>query len=240
MLTVVTFKWRGAEGFRSRYTAEHVRTMRSMVARHYPDPHRFVCVTDDPTGLDDVETVPLWPDHAGVPNPTWPRGPSCYRRLRVFSEEAREWFGDRFVCIDLDAVILDDLRPLWNRPEPCVVYSCAGLGGDVNGSMFMLDAGARSFVWDLFDPIESPRRTHELGYRGSDQAWLTACLRHCSAAWTDADGIASYKSPLPRPASRYLHRKRPPIGAPKARVMFFHGKPDPWEVTDKWVIDNYR
>src|SRR5690606_31900955 len=132
MLTVITFKW-STPGYRSKYDATHVNTMQRMVARHYPHPHRFVCVTDDPAGVE-CETWPLWDDLASVPNPTWPdRGPSCYRRLKLF---ARPSLG-RWVWLDLDAVITGDLSPLWTRPEPVVTYRPPGLNGGVNGAMIL-------------------------------------------------------------------------------------------------------
>ena len=39
-LTVVTFKW-NTPGHRAKFAPEHVRILQRMVARHYPDPHRF-------------------------------------------------------------------------------------------------------------------------------------------------------------------------------------------------------
>lgn len=234
MLSVVTFKW-AAEGYRSKFTAEHVNTMRRMVARHYPHPHRFICVTDDPAGLDrDIEAVPLWGDHARVPNPTWPAGPSCYRRLRVFDTHS---LGERFVCIDLDAVIVGDLTPLWHRPEQCVTWL---VGRQLCGAMFLQTARSRPFVWTLFDPVDSPRETTRLGYRGSDQAWMTACLQHCSGKWTQADGLYEYHQ-LYRPPQQRTVRQQPARARTNlpadARIVFFCGKPDPWDCSEQWVID---
>src|SRR4030095_16148363 len=62
MLTVVCWKWRRPVTYRSQYAPETVHTLRRMVAAHYAKPHRFVCVTDDPTGLDGIETIPIWQD----------------------------------------------------------------------------------------------------------------------------------------------------------------------------------
>ncbi len=65
-----------------------------MLERHVHIPHRLVCVTDDPAGIDPrVEIVPLWDKCRALGG--------CYNRLWVFSHEARDLFGDRFVCIDL-------------------------------------------------------------------------------------------------------------------------------------------
>ena len=69
-LTVVTFKWK-TPGYRAVFESKHVNILRRMVLRHYPDPVRFVCFTDDPVGLaEGIEAHPLRDDHRRVPNPT--------------------------------------------------------------------------------------------------------------------------------------------------------------------------
>lgn len=236
MISVVTFKWK-KPGYRSVFSSERVNTMRSMVDRHYPDPHRFICITDDPEGIDcDIETVPLWSEHADIPNPTWPlEGPSCYRRLRCFSREFEEIAGRRFVCVDLDVVITGDLRPLWNRPEDFVIYASDYVGNAYNGSMWMMTAGARAQVWERFDPTESPKLTRQARIQGSDQAWIQYVLPN-EAMWTSKDGIVTYQRHCLR-----FNRGQLPAGA---RVVLFHGRVDPWSQAARtkspWVLEHYR
>jgi hypothetical protein len=224
VITVVTFKWE-TPGYRSKYAAEHVNTMQRMVERHYKHPHRFVCVTDDPSGLhSSIEYIPIWNDYANILNPSWPdRGPSCYRRLKMFSDEVGEWCGERFVCIDLDVIVTGDLTPLWDVPAECATYSCPGLDGAVNGAMFLANAGTRRHVWDLFDPDTSPGETLRLGFKGSDQAWLSATLGWCSHKWTKADGLHDFCSIAPRRRAQMRMR-----GSATRRPQ------------DDWVLDNYR
>lgn len=235
MLTVVTFKWRAPPGYRSSFGGEHVDVLRRMVRRHYPDPHRFVCVTDDVAGIrePDVELFELWPDFSTVRNPSGPKNPSCYRRLRLFARHPGEWLGDRFVVLDLDAVILGDLRPLWNRPEDFVIWKSCTSGNPYNGSMWMLRAGARPQVWRDFNPDLSPRETKAAGLYGSDQAWIAHALGPNEATWSARDGVHSYRNEI-------QHGRGLPRGA---RVVFFHGKTDPWDPEAQrlpWVREAYR
>lgn len=239
MLSVVTFKW-AAPGYRSKFEAEHVNTMRRMVARHYPDPHRFICITDDSTGIDpEIEVVPLWDDYAEVHNPTWPDGPHCYRRLKVFSKGFEKIAGTRFVCLDLDMVIVDDLRPLWNRPEDFVIFASlerVGFkGGTYNGSMMLMTAGSRSKVWEQFNPETSPPAAKRAGFRGSDQAWINCCLGTGEARWTWRDGVYPYRAYV----LKRTHGRLPP----GARIVVFWGKPDPWDAEalkhSPWISDHY-
>ena len=236
MLSVVCFKWKPRPGYRSKFEAQHVHTLRNMVARHYPDPHRFICVTDDPTGLDaGVEVVPLWDDHATVPNPSFPDGPSCYRRLKVFSPYIAPILGERIVCVDLDVVITDDMRPLWNRPEPFVGWRDPAGQWAYNGSMFLLTAGARPDVWETFDPDVSPGLSSAAGMRGSDQGWMSYCLGWDLPAWTAKDGVISFQREI-RKAQGRLPRD--------TRIVIFWGKHDPWvrqaQALAPWIKEHYR
>lgn len=218
---VVTWKWKPLPGYRSEFTAETVNVLRRMVARHYPDPHRFICVTDDPVGIDpDIEVLPLWNDHASVPSPFGDKNPSCYRRLRAFAPDIAESFGPRFVSMDLDCVITGDLRPLWNRTEDFVIWGDTNPRTAYNGSMFLLSAGARRKVWDDFDPKDSPKRAKAAGCFGSDQGWISFCLGPSEQRWTKADGVYSFRNDVRPSNASHL-----PQGA---RVVMFHGRYDPW------------
>jgi hypothetical protein len=221
VISVVTFKWKKV-GYRSTFTAQSVNTARAMVRRHYSKPHRFICITDDPKGLEPgIEYVPLWDDHANIPNPSWPGGPSCYRRLKVFSEEFGEIAGERFVCLDLDVVITGDLTPLWDRTEDFLIWQTGNPNIPFCASMFMMTAGVHHRVWDDFDPNTSPRQALTCGMRGSDQAWIAYCLGKQTPGWGMAEGVYSYRDHVVK-----LHKGALPKDA---RMVIFHGRPDPWD-----------
>jgi hypothetical protein len=235
MISIVTFKW-SKPGYRSTFTSTHVNVARAMVARHYPLPHRFLCVTDDPVGLDaDIEVVPLWNDHASIPNPSWPTGPSCYRRLKVFSDWFGNIAGDRFVCMDLDVVITGDLRPLWDRTEPFLIWQTGNAAIPFCASMFMMTAGVHKNVWDDFNPATSPQQSLTSGMKGSDQAWIAYCLGKKIPGWGMKEGVYSYRDHC---VAKYGCKL--PKGA---RMVMFHGKPDPWQYTalqaSPWIHEHY-
>jgi hypothetical protein len=236
VLTVVCWKWKPARNYRSEFGPEAVNVLARMVARHYKHPHRVVCVTDDPDGIDpSIGIVPLWDDLSQLQNPHGAHQPSCYRRLKAFSAEAREWFGPRFVSVDLDCVIVGDMAPLWNRPEEFIIWSgSTDRRVWCNGSMWMMTAGARRQVWDTFNPKRSPNEAKAAGFFGSDQGWIAHCLGRKEAAWTIKDGVYSFRVHL-NGGSKQLPSD--------ARVVFFHGRHDPWGYVPQqipWVSDNYR
>lgn len=240
MLGVGCFKWRPPGHYRSTFTGEAVNVLARMVARHYARPHRFVCFTDDATGIDPalVQVVPLWDDHARLPSPHGAGNPSCYRRLRLFDGAfARPLLGERFVTLDLDVVVTGDLAPLWDRPEDFVIWGDTAKGTPYNGSMVLQSVGARQQVWDEFDPVESPKRSRALGYIGSDQGWIGACLGVHERKWTKADGVWSYRNEIAPPRGNGML-------PPGARIVIMHGHVDPWSPSTharhRWVKEHYR
>lgn len=233
-LSVVCWKWKAPPGYRSTFLPPTVNTLRRMVARHYPHPHRFICCTDDPAGIDpDIEIVPLWDEFARVLSPHGGKNPSCYRRLRLFDPAIASVLGERFVSLDLDAVIVGDLTPLWHRTEDFVIWGDTHPTTAYNGSMMLLTAGARPQVWESFDPATSPTRAKQARCFGSDQGWISYCLGPNEAKWSKDDGVYSYRNDS-------LAVEPLPINA---RIVLFHGRHDPWGIEPQqldWVRAHYQ
>lgn len=232
-VTVIGWKW-NQPGHRFPYLAGHANAMDWMLRRHCSIPYRFVLITDDPAGVE-CETYPLWDDHAEMVNACGDHLPSCYRRLRLFSREMRKLFGPKVVSVDLDAAIVGDPGPVWDRPESFLGWAVPGTHHErvFNGSMFLMRTGAHADVWERFDPAVSPAVALHAGYLGSDQAWMSYRLAATEAGWTQADGVHSYFREL-------QHRSDLPPGA---RVVFFEGKRKPWHAKVRarhpWVAEHY-
>lgn len=206
-----------------------------MVRRNLRIDHEFCCITDDPLGIDSgIRIIPLWREHAGLPNPSIRNGPSCYRRLKMFSAGFSDLVGPRFVSLDLDCVITGDVTPLWDRPEDIVLWGGTTPHNHYNASMILMSAGARRRVWDEFDPAVSPMRAKAAGHLGSDQAWISHKLGPGEAMWSQADGVYSFRCDL-----------TPKGGAlpADARIVICHGKRDPWGPEMQrlaWVREHWR
>ena len=235
MLTVVCWIWRGER----TYLPAHVNVLRSMLERHLRVPHRLVCITDETEGFDPrVELMPT-PKAAlalaELKSPEGERFPSCYRRLWMFSDEAR-CLGERVLLTDVDAVITGDITHLVARREPFVGWKPRMSWGNsdrVAGGLYLLTPGARTQVWEDFGPA-GIAEAREAGYRGSDQAWLSFKLGRGAAVWLHSDGVYALSD---------LGRRHASLPA-DARIVQFAGNPKPWEVTPKdgipWVATHYR
>ena len=102
MQTVICIKWG------TRYGSDYVNRLFSMVKRNTKNPTRFVCFTDDATGVDQgVEIRPLpsinIPDHV-----SW----TPWRKLSLWQNPLEDLSGD-LLFLDLDLVVtgnLDDFK----------------------------------------------------------------------------------------------------------------------------------
>ena len=110
MVNVICMKWG------RRYSAVYVNRLHNMVKRHLSLPHRFVCFTDDPKGIDpDVEVMPL-------PEVRVPPGPERYwNKVGLFSKVLGDLKGPA-LSLDLDLVIVDSIDCFFEfEGEFCII-----------------------------------------------------------------------------------------------------------------------
>jgi hypothetical protein len=212
------------------YTAEHVNALWRACADNIKIPHRFVCVTDDPAGVE-CETLP-------APPAIYVNGEdACYRRLKAFDPEWQAALGaDHVLCLDLDAVFVDDITDILTEamqhdftilrgsawPENHLDRKIRGsLCNYYNGSMWLCRTGARPQFWRDFDPAtfcaqrEAYRMPNGRRPLGSDQAWITVRSGDAERAWGPESGIVQYRT---------IRHAIPP----SVKLIFFAGKHKPW------------
>jgi hypothetical protein len=207
-----------------------------MVRRHLARPHRFVCFTDDPAGLDSgVEHFPM--PGAGPADSHPEHG---WRKVAMFSPQLGNLTGPT-LFLDLDVVIVAPLDPFFEyQPrEVCIIRDyrplrIPGQGFVGNTSVFRFNAGEHAEVLDQcardFEAIRSSVRneqeyvSHWFHSRGRLRYWPKSwcpSFKHNCVAW----GPASYLCTPQLPAD--------------ARVVVFHGRPKPEEAIagqcGKWV-----
>jgi hypothetical protein len=206
MITVVTYLWGKA------YAPAHVQQLARSVAHHLKARHRFVCITD--VQVPGVRTL-------RQPEPHWGR---CYRRLWLFSQQARG-LGQCLLHLDLDVVVCGPLDGLISA-EPFRIYkagSIAARGYSLNPSVMYLRTGTQVDIWDRFRrrPGELAKASKAAGFWGSDQAVISYLrLGNEPATYGPDDGVQSYRH------IRHAHLTEPPPGT---CIVSFHGKRLPWE-----------
>lgn len=143
------------------YGPDYVNILRAMVGRNLHKLHRFVCLTDDPSGLDEgIETIALTENLPG-----W------WSKLELFKPGQ---FEGRVLYLDLDVVVTGALDRLAETDGIIKDWHVPGY----NSSVMSWEAQTHSQAWSMFS------REVMSDYRG-DQDWLndTMKLPHFPDEW---------------------------------------------------------
>lgn len=238
-VTIICIKWG------TLYGPEYVNNLRRGVARHLKRPHRFVCFTDDASGLDEaVEVRPL-------PELELPEGHGDrrWRKLALFRRDLSDIKGTT-LFLDLDLVVVDDLEPFFTIPGTFLIIRdddlfrskplrkinpardrfLASVG---NSSVFRFEAGEHAYILDAYiaDP-EGATSTYEI----SQQFQSAQLAKHGHLQYWPREWCVSFKNAcVPRYFRSYFEDPALPEGA---RIVVFAGNPKMSEVLEgggqKW------
>ncbi len=225
-VNVICMKWG------TLYGPEYVNNLCRGVQRHLKRPHRFVCFTDDTTGLDpDVETAPLpaLKMRDGETDTRW-------RKLSVFASDLAGLSGPT-LFLDLDLVVVGSLDTLFEAPGEFLIIRdddlfrtkpfrwlnrkrdtfLAMVG---NSSVFRYEFGAHTDVLDdyLADPAKAAvDYEHEQQFL-SDHMFRAGKLSYWPRQW-----CVSFKNDcVPPNFASFLRNPSLPLDA---RIVVFAGNP---------------
>jgi hypothetical protein len=156
-----------------------------MFRRHLDIPHEMIVITNELGPFSpEIRVVPLWPElkDAG----------GCFRRLKIFSKEMKDLIGKRFVSIDLDVVLVDDVTPIFDRDEKFIIWGEHFRKTPYCGSLFMMNAGCYPEIWESFNVKCYPSNHRQMWPYGTDQDHICSCLYPDVPMWTMDDGIHNF------------------------------------------------
>lgn len=221
MKNILCLKWG------TRYPPLFVNRLYAGVKRHLCAPFRFVCATDDPSGLDPgVDAVPFPPPPDG-----WTRKwPHIFAKLAVFKDGFAGLEG-QVLFLDIDQIIAGDIDCFFDyKPGRfCIIrnwiewrkriFRAAPKIG--NSSCFRFDAGKSDYIWQTF--LRERDRALDRRFFRTEQAFMTHAAGEVE--WWPEEWVRSFKRSCQRvfPLNLFL----PPVPAPGARILCFHGNPDP-------------
>jgi len=210
-VSIVCWKWKPlpktlSTKTRTQFTYVDVNILYQMLVKHLHIPFQLICVTDDPKGIrEEVKVIPLWDEFRN-------KG-GCFVRLKSFSKNIASLFGPRFVSIDLDCVIVDDVTSLFSRAEDFIIWGDHGGATQYCGALWMMNSGCRSQVYSSFNP-DNYQITFGKYKGGTDQLHISNVLNN-ELVWTKADGIYAYRN--------MTNPKLPE----NAKIIFFNGTNHP-------------
>lgn len=192
----------------SAFGPDYPNILFDMVRRNLPEGFegKFVCFTDDVTGLDEgIEARPL--PHA---LPGW------WSKLALFKPGLFPE-GDRIVFLDLDTVITGRIDELCTYAGTFAILRDVFWPQGLQSAVMAWGAGECADIWTSFEaagcPMDDP---------GGDQVWI-------ERAHLDAVRL---QDALPGFFVSYKQLRGLPV---KESVVVFHGTPRPHEVTQGWV-----
>ena len=208
------------------YGAEYVNVLYHAARAHLTGDFRFVCMTDDATGIEpQVEILPI-PD-VGLPQKFWKAG--AWPKLTVFGHQPT-WDNARVLFVDLDTVICGPMDDLFEVEGALAVLDSRpwrykeGAPRTMT-SIFAFDGNKTTAVLERFlADMEGMHQKHDNEQDYIHGEFKTATgqeIRYWPEEW-----IRSFKYHLRQPLilDRFKHPKAPQ--AP-ARILCFHGNPRP-------------
>jgi len=212
----------------TRYGADYVNRLYRGVSRNIRRPFRFVCCTDDPSGLiAGIEKVPF-PDNPGIRR-GWP---DVLVKLMVLQDGFAGLLGPT-LFLDLDVAITGPLDEFFDYAPGrfCIIHNWvhwrkAILGRRPavgNSSVFRFEAGKSQYAYETF--VREMHRAEDRSQFNTEQAFLTYALSN--PVWWPDEWVKSYKwnCRLAFPLN-LVQTPKLPAGC---RILVFHGRPDPDE-----------
>jgi hypothetical protein len=243
-VNVLCIKWG------NKYGPEYVNKLHSMVSRHLRRPFRFVCLTDDAAGIEpNIEVKPIPAvgfDEFDLRKP-WTFGHG-WLKITSFAQPLYDLQG-RTLFLDLDIVIVDSLEPFFEQSgDFIVIKEWDKRDGTGNTSCYLYTIGAHA------DAIEHLKNGYPQSIADvrNEQEFITGYLaRQGKVSYWPQEWCRSFKRHCMRRGIMGWFAQ--PQIPPGARIIVFHGKPNPPDVIAgvsgkwyrrvvpaKWVLDNWR
>lgn len=212
-INIVCMKWG------TKFGPQYVNRLYKMVEKKLTLKHRFICFTDDATGIDaGVEIMPL-------PQVIFEDGPERgWRKLGILSSSLGDLKGQA-LFLDLDILILRNIDDFFKVDGEFLIIKDWDFKNYIgNSSVFRFDIGKHADVLKYFEEnrfqIRKQFRNEQayLSYammkkgilKYWDKKWCVSFKRHCLKKFP----INYFKAPeLPK----------------DAKILIFHGHPNPEE-----------
>lgn len=218
---IVCLKWG------TRYPADYTNILYRSVKRHLSRPFRFLCITDDPSELDEgIDTVPLPPN----PRPDfYTKWPDIFIKLLILQDGFANLKGPT-LFMDVDIVIMDDIDCFFDYMpgKNCIIHNWIEWHKTLfrkrpaigNSSCFRFEAGSSGYIYDTF--VREFDDANDHSKFPTEQAFLTHAMKE--VYWWPEGWVKSFKRTCRPmfPFNLFVTPKKP-----KTKILVFHGNPDP-------------
>jgi|TARA_R110001592_G_scaffold352436_1_gene650269 hypothetical protein len=215
----------------TKYKPEYVQKLYNMVERHLTLPYKFICFTDQDQLLKrqvkgDIE-YRRFKDHTLH---------GYWNKLQLFNEE-ENLEGVNFYT-DLDVVIKQNINDMVTYGDDETIGVIRDFGQPqqwFNSSVLKFNNKITGFIWQDF--IKDKRKWLKLQ---GDQNVITKLVKeHKKTKIFQDTWTQSYKW-LDRSQTRFHRSTWTFEEYPKAKIVVFHGSPNPHESTMDWVKNHWK
>lgn len=190
------------------FVPAHVEWLKRMCVDKMPD-WEFQCWSD----MDVPDCIPL--------TTSWPK---WWAKMEIYNTR---FLGPALV-IDLDTVFLKELRIMAKHEDEAIIMRDPWKDGSrfaerLGGGFMYLPVWARTQIADAWNPDPDDIMAK---YGGNDQPFLHDLFGKTALRFQDhyIDELVSYKAHVKSLGVREDNK-----------VVYFHGVPRPWEVTEEWI-----
>ena len=227
MIDIVCFKWG------PKFGPEYVNKFYNAIKRNTTVPHRFICYTDDPSGVE-CETrpflidLPVWWYIIGLTNPDHDH-------------------NEQLFYFDLDTIVTGNIDHILNMQQPFATISDFGWPAGLQTAFIMWDKTTRNNVWKYFTTKYSPADYANLDcdytqWGGTNQ-FLEECMgvvrinKNPTPAIENAPPVVRLQNEFPGDCASYKAQNLAGKSTipENIKLVFFHGKPMPHEVSEDWM-----
>lgn len=223
-VNVICMKWG------DKFPPEYVNRLYGMVNRNLSLPFRFICFTENKSGIRDEVEIQSLPE-LDLPPSSPERG---WRKLTVFKTGFGNLAG-KTLFLDLDIIIVGSLKELFTHPNEFLIAHDKKNPEKIEGnsSVFRFEIGQFPQILDYFEKnselVKSEVR-HEQAYL-SREMYNLGKLKYWPDEW-----VPSFKYRCcPSWAKSWFEAPSIPEGA---KIILFHGLPNPPEAiigkSGKW------
>lgn len=207
-----------------------------MCKRNSNVPFNFACITENTQGMDSAIIH--------VPLPSYKLSGWWFKPWVLSNEFPLK---GTVLFLDLDLVIVKNFDYLWNyeKEKFCIIRDfnrhLIPTWNKFNSSVFRFESGKYRYVWDnLINNLDQIKKFH------GDQDWIYNQIKSDYAFWPD-QWIQSYKWEIRNRSEvirdengkRFKSIANPDISS-ETSVLVFHGEPNPHQVKDPIIVDNWR
>ena len=196
-------------------------------------PHRFICYTDDPEGVE-CETrpflidLPVWWYIIGLTNPEHDH-------------------NERIFYFDLDTIVTGNIDHILSMEQPFATISDFGWPAGLQTAFIMWDKATRDSVWKYFttkySPADYPNLDCDYTRWGGTNQFLEECMgvvrinQNPNPAIENAPPVVRLQDEFPGDCASYKAQNLAGRDSlpENIKLVFFHGKPMPHEVNETWM-----